>query len=291
MSASIRLDPSRGFVALPLDVLEIEMSPGAFRTLVEFCRMADSDGVCWPSLEQIGTRLSRSRAAISGYVRELRELALVETEAQKAANGYNYRLRFRVTFWRAWKARFRRPGQGAAPERRVQPTKRLENENQIQQNHSGDRRSPEVPEIRMLNAQWQAHIGHAPYPAFEAPPSEALVERTARLAPPRASVSADMKPALTAFFADIHPTPPAAALADLVRIADRIAVLPDAPDLLHRALRSAWKPHWAHPPSAAFVERIVARIAAAHPAPLAIRVLAGHLRRWDLCRKSLRGAA
>ena len=82
MSASMCLDPSRGFVALPLDVLEIEMSPGAFRTLVELCRMADSDGVCWASLEQIGTRLSRSRAAISGYVAELHELALIETESE-----------------------------------------------------------------------------------------------------------------------------------------------------------------------------------------------------------------
>ena len=291
MTASMRLDPSRGFVALPLDVLEIEMSPGAFRTLVEFCRMADDDGVCWPSLEQIGARLSRSRAAISGYVRELRELSLVDTQTQKAANGFNYRLRFRVTFWSAWKARFRRPAGGSASERRVQRAERQENKNQIHENQPADQRSPEMSEIQQVNQKWRTCIGQAPYPAFECAPNETLIERTAQFAAPGDAISADMEPALTAFFADIRLTPPPEILPELERTAQRIASLPNAPALLRDALRDAWRPHWIHPPGRAFVERVVDGIAASNPAPLAARVLAGHLRRWALFRKSLRHAS
>ena len=89
------LDPARGFVALPLDVLEIEMSPGAFRTLVEFCRMANSDGVCWPSLDQLGRPpgpLPRRRSAATSP--SCATLGLIETETQRTANGFNYRLRY-----------------------------------------------------------------------------------------------------------------------------------------------------------------------------------------------------
>lgn len=290
MTESPSLDPSRGFVALPLDILEIEMSPGAFRTLVEFCRMANADGVCWPSLEQLGARLSRSRAAVSGYIAELRALSLIETETQRTANGFNYRLRYRVTFWSTWKARFRRPSSAPEPERSVQPAERKTEENQIHRNQPPPQGEGGSPEAVDLNREWLRRIGGAPYPAFASEPTPELLSRTERCVETR-FISADMRPCLAAFFAARRVALPAETLDEFVVKADRIAAIPGAPTLLTSALRAAWRPHWKRPPGARLVDEVISEIAAAHPEPLAARLLAGHLRRWDLHRKSLRRAA
>jgi biotin operon repressor len=143
MSETIVFDRRKGFVALPVQVLEMELTPGAFRLLAELCRMANLDGFCWPSLGQLGERLGRSKAAISGYVTDLREAGLISTETQTTANGYNYRLRYCVVFWKAWRASL--SGQtGPAVEvkdsepveRSVQPVERHRgSKNHIQINH------------------------------------------------------------------------------------------------------------------------------------------------------------
>jgi hypothetical protein len=277
-------------VALPLDILEIEMSPGAFRTLVEFCRMANCDGICWPSLEQLGQRLSRSRAALSGYIAELRALSLVETETQRTANGFNYRLRYRVTFWSTWKARFARRSAGPNPERRVQPAERLEKQNQIQKNQPAEQRSAGAPEAVEIHREWLAHIAGAPYPTFTSEPPPGLIARTERCVQERI-ISADMGPALARFFEDRGVSLPGESLKKLVARADRISCVPDAPALLGDALRSAWRHNWKRPPSERFLDKLISRIAADHPAPLVARLLAGHLRRWQIHRKALRHAA
>ena len=104
MSEILDCDPNKGFVAFPVAVFDLELTPGAFRTLAELCRMANAEGQCWPSLAQVGRKLGRSRAAISGYIAELRDVGVITTEEQKMANGYNYRLRYTVTFWKEWRA-------------------------------------------------------------------------------------------------------------------------------------------------------------------------------------------
>jgi hypothetical protein len=108
MASSLTFDPAKGFVALPCEVMNIDMSPGAFRLLVELCRMANRTGECWPSLGQLSERIGRSKAAISGYIAELREIELIETTSQKMANGYNYRLKYCVTFWKSWRSNLAR---------------------------------------------------------------------------------------------------------------------------------------------------------------------------------------
>ena len=85
MSEQISFNRDKGFVALPVGVLDMDLSPGAFRTLVELCRMANMEGYCWPSLTQLSDRLGRSKSAISGYLKELRGVGLVATEEQRTA--------------------------------------------------------------------------------------------------------------------------------------------------------------------------------------------------------------
>ena len=47
MSESILIDPARGFVALPAQILDLEISPGAFRVLTHLCNLADVSGWSW----------------------------------------------------------------------------------------------------------------------------------------------------------------------------------------------------------------------------------------------------
>lgn len=98
-----QFDPRSGYVALPSALLDLDLAPGPFRLLTELCRMANKAGECWPSFGQLSARIGRSKAAISGYLEALREASLVETQKQKMANGYNYRLKFRVVFWPQWR--------------------------------------------------------------------------------------------------------------------------------------------------------------------------------------------
>jgi len=104
----LEADPRKGFIALPMSVFDLNLTPGTFRNLAELCRMANAEGQCWPSLAQLGDRLGRSRATISGYIAKLRAAELIETETQKMANGYNYRLRYSVVVWKAWRKQLSR---------------------------------------------------------------------------------------------------------------------------------------------------------------------------------------
>lgn len=175
MSNEIRFDRRKGFIALPIEVLEIDLSPGAFRTLVELCRMANVDGYCWPSLGQLSDRLGRSRSAISGYLKELRGENLIETEEQRTANGYNYRLKYRVTFWASWRtAASDKPLR--KDERSVRSTERpKENKNQIHQNQT----PPATRDVcDDLILEWAEVFKGAPYPTANRPPSAALLGAT-----------------------------------------------------------------------------------------------------------------
>jgi len=177
MSEIIDCDPNQGFVAFPVALFDLNLSPGAFRTLAELCRMANKSGQCWPSLAQLGQRLGRSRASISAYIAELREAEVLGTEEQKMANGYNYRLRYTVLFWKEWRAslgqkdKATRPAINAHnPERRVQPTERpLRTKNHIHQKQQSQDQSCD------LVSEWKALFAKAPYPAFEQAPSPALL--------------------------------------------------------------------------------------------------------------------
>ncbi|AML53810.1 helix-turn-helix domain-containing protein [Falsihalocynthiibacter arcticus] len=102
MSSTLKIDATKGFVALPASVMDFEMSLGAFRVLVELCNLACIRGYSWPGQDQLAEKMGRSKASISAYVKELRDLGLIETISQKMASGYNYRCKYLVTFWASW---------------------------------------------------------------------------------------------------------------------------------------------------------------------------------------------
>lgn len=278
------LDPGRGFVALPLDVLDLDLSPGAFRALVEFCRMADRDGWCWPTLAQLGERLGRSRAAISGYIAELRQGELIETQQQRTANGFNYRLRFRVTFWAEWRSRFRRPEPVVSePECRVKPVERpKEGKNHNHQNQSpGASAARSDPFLSKLVKSWQTHVGASPYPAFANPPDERLRSETQEYLA-RPAISADMKQALQSFFAKRR----------IEVLSTELSVLVDCavdadPDAVMAVLGDAWRPHWRRPPSPALFARIVDQAKRLSPDPAMRKLLQSYCRRDRLWQDSL----
>jgi hypothetical protein len=280
------LDPRRGYVALPLDVLELDLSPGAFRTLVEFCRMADREGWCWPSLAQLGEKLGRSRAAISGYVSELRESGLVETLRQKTANGFNYRLRFRVTFWADWRARFggaRSPEREA--ERRVKPAERKVEINHIHKNQSPSD-SVGRSGLAEIAAKWRDRVGRTPYPGFDAPPAPQLLQETRLAIAGHSFISADMKTVIARFLQEKGVPCPDPVLSELAVLACETD-----PAALRTCLAKAWKPHWKRPPSPALFARIADDARALCPAPMLVALLKSYLRRAELAQRNLPSGA
>ncbi|MGR3571559.1 helix-turn-helix domain-containing protein [Brevirhabdus sp.] len=298
MSSEMRLDPGRGFVALPLDIMEIEMSPGAFRALVEFCRMANREGYCWPSLAQLGERLGRSKAAISGYIKELRALALLETQEQRAANGYNYRLKYRLTFWQTWREAFAqrgksgesRPAPAAPPsECRVQQSERKKDKNHNHKNQSSP--EPGSGSLIALKRQWEEAVGHAPYPAFQRTPDPQLAEQTSRLAQADgAADTVDPAAVIGRFFAERQIA--VDRLGDQIRkAAAGLQGIPDAARLLADKLGRSWKPHWKFPPSERFLIDIIHQVVRENPDAALRRLLLTYLRRWRVSQERLPHAA
>lgn len=287
MSEQLSFDRAKGFVALPVEVLEIEMTPGAFRLLVELCRMANVDGYCWPSLDQLSDRMGRSKSAISGYIKELRAEGLVDTETQTMANGYNYRLKYRVTFWADWRASLR----GAVRqkvERSVQPAERLEeSKNQIQKNHC-----PPTAEVDVLLKDWGRCFQGAAYPAATSAPSPTLLQQTEDVLSdaPVTNISADISAWLCAFWAKRQVPVTAKDVADQGAILMRSKPTTAELQAIASAISQAWQPHWRRPPDAAAFEKLVAT-AKITTAFQKHQLLKSYRNRWALAQKTLRNAA
>jgi hypothetical protein len=97
---SASLCAEQGFVRTPKAWLRLPMSPGAARLIQIFCGYADDEGKSWYLYEELGEIMGRSKAAISGYVSELRQLGLIETVQKKFRNGYNAGLSVFIIGWR-----------------------------------------------------------------------------------------------------------------------------------------------------------------------------------------------
>jgi len=294
MSETVNCDPSRGFVAFPVALFDLDLSPGAFRTLAELCRMANKYGQCWPSLAQLGQRLGRSRASISAYIAELREAEVLGTEEQKMANGYNYRLRYTVLFWKEWRAslsqKHKRPRStqdAQKPERRVQPTERpLRTKNHIHQKQQSQDLSWD------LVSRWKAVAAKAPYPAFEQPPSSALVQSTLAIIPAKPEqaplISVDIKRKLNEFAAGHDVSGDIDALADHML---STVSSPEALDAVINELERTWEPHWRHLPNAYQIKRLIEGLPPQHNRGTAHKLLKSYMRRWKLYQRSLPSSA
>ena len=287
MSEHPSFDRAKGFVALPVEVLEIDLSPGAFRLLVELCRMANADGFCWPSLDQLSTRMGRSKAAISGYIKALRDADLVSTETQKTANGYNYRLKYRVTFWQDWRASLA----GSArqkPERSVQPIERLKKTQK--QSHINQVPAPAGNDINQLLKKWARCFKGAPYPLTSQQPTLEMLDRTANVIESNLSVkiiSADINDPLTALWASLGVDMLGSDIAEQTK---EIAILQLTPDEFARfqsVLPHHWQPHWKRPPTIEQFKKLLLS-AVGSTSHQQITLLKSYQKRWEMAQNSLR---
>lgn len=289
-------DPARGYVALPPAIFDLDLTPGAFRALAELCRMADASGRSWPSLAQLGARLGRARATVSAYVDELRAAGLVTTETQRTATGYNYRLRYTVTFWSGWRRalatrnRPRPPAEARPdPERRVRPAERpYRTQNQIHENQTSRAAVPDMKsEAETLVTRWQSAAGRASYPEFDRWPSDRLLDSTRSLlaAPgPAPEDPEQLRRALRSFFAEKKVFADDAELEQLARTAESLGC---AAATVTARLAACWQPHWRRPPKPAQLREALAGSDGPGRQRAARAVLKTWLGRWEMYRQRL----
>lgn len=291
MSEHPTFDRAKGFVALPVELLDYDLTPGAFRLLTELCRMANLDGYCWPSLGQLGDRLGRSRASVSAYVAELRAADLLETASQRTANGYNYRLKYRLTFWAEWRAGLRVAK--SAPqktEHRVQPAERLsKTQNQNHKNQT----TGEVSNLQDLAMRWAECFRGAPYPAARIEPDAGLLAQTKKVlqeAPRKEIISTDIAAGLAQFWktrgVEIAPI---ALRQQAEHLAKKHMSESEFAIFLDRFAKS-WPPHWRRAPDAAGFAVRANECCGASLSEVR-SVLEGYLRRWAAAQKVLRPCA
>ncbi len=297
MAFSYEFDPAKGFVALPSDVMDIDMSPGAFRVLVELCRMANRIGECWPSLGQLSERIGRSKAAISGYITELRELDLLATVNQKMANGYNYRLKYCVTFWQNWRNQL---GAGAAPrdvqkdECSVQPVERRVNS----KNHKHktnttitvSEKSDGSPKLVSVFSKWSDLAKAAPFPHFKEPASTELIAETKNLLAknkPKTLIERDYQTDLKRVWDALG----VSILQDqLVSQATQLKANKTTSagfDALQKCILSTWKPHWRKPPTGEQFAQFLTHAQGMNREEGMYRMLEQYLRRWEISQNKL----
>ncbi|WP_227272101.1 helix-turn-helix domain-containing protein [Roseobacter weihaiensis] len=291
MSEQISFDRKKGFVALPVEIMDQDLSPGAFRTLAELCRMANTEGFCWPSLHQLSERLGRSRSAISGYIKELREAGLVETQEQKTANGYNYRLKYEVTFWRDWRASLR-GRTGRKTERSVQPTERKTSSiNHKHINH--DHQEIEKKTANLLK-KWAHCFAGAPYPMARHTPDPELITATKSLVvqkcQPLIADNPDTADALAKTWRDLGIPVSDGQLREQMLILANHKFNSTELGVVLAGVRKKWPPHWHHAPSADAFGKLVK---SSGKTSLACRfaLLESHQKRWALAEKTLHRTA
>lgn len=295
MSEQISFDRKKGFVALPVEVLDLDLTPGSFRTLVELCRMANPDGWCWPSLDQLSQKLGRSRSSISGYLKDLREAGLVATQEQRTANGFNYRLKYQVTFWSDWRASLgpRKTAFSAqSTERSVQPVERSKDSKN--QNHKNQTRGDIHDPVETVLRQWADCFRHAPYPTAVQTPSDELLKTSMILATSAPPESNPDQKHIDKTLKDMWSTLNVDCLQDaqssLVEFVEKSEFSPTELTEICRYLTKNWPHHWRRlPPLEQFQKMVKASGVRAHSRK--IQLLKSYQKRWDKAQKLLQRPA
>lgn len=286
MSEHPSFDRKKGFVALPVEILDIDLSPGAFRTLVELCRMANAEGYCWPSLDQLSQRSGRSKSAISGYLKELRSADLIETEEQQTASGYNYRLKYRVTFWQDWRSSLRGKTTPRI-ERSVQPSERLkDSKNHIHKNHSAMDLDSNLDHLLGL---WARCFKGVPYPSAKIIPTSQMLastnEHLGRGAPE--PISTDIAAQLTKLWTELRLDSGEAHVSEQVEWLHKSGFSESETAEIIVHIRKHWPQHWRQFPTIQQFEKLVkASGITAHAQKK--NLLKSYLKRWGLAQKHLR---
>ncbi len=200
-------DFSGGYVAIPDEIMRTPMSDGAFRLLCILCSYADKNtGECFPRMSRLADDQGKSKAAISGYLGELRALGLVRTRERYKRRG-NCILNYLITFWSVWREQLRSHTRvdkvvsnkadhssvlpvrdGECP---VQPAEHHINQTQDNQKTTTGEAVIE-PEQRLPDPvvsgviektleKWKELARGAPYPSFCSNPSADLVEETRKI--------------------------------------------------------------------------------------------------------------
>lgn len=288
MSEHPSFDRKKGFVALPVEILDIDLTPGAFRILVELCRMANAEGYCWPSLEQLSERSGRSKSAISGYLKELRNAELIRTEEQQTASGYNYRLKYRVTFWQDWRSSLTRRTTSKS-ERSVQQTERLKDS----KNHIHKNQSKEQLDIGLDKAlaQWARCFKGAPYPSAKSPPAWELLQTTdlylSTNTKNTSPISAEISSRLSALWSELGLSSTGNDLASQREMLHSARFSQEETALILDHIRKNWPKHWHQFPTIQQFEKLVKNAGVAARSRK-ITLLKGYVKRWALAEKHLR---
>lgn len=301
MAFSHEFDPARGYVALPSDVMDIEMSPGAFRLLVELCRMANRTGECWPSLGQLSERIGRSKAALSGYIAELRALELLETANQKMANGYNYRLKYCVTFWQNWRAQLSLP-RGIKlvqkDECSVQPSEcRVNSKNQShkkKQTMQGKKLDTDRTKLVSVFSKWSDLAKNTPFPQFNAPVPSFLIEEThavTAITKPQTLKSKALETGLQHLWTSLKVECPSASLKEQVTLLLKASFTETGLTCLENEIRAKWQLHWRKPPNALQFNEFILGAQKSNQTEGMLRLVEQYLKRWELSQNKLQPSA
>ncbi len=295
MGNSLHFSKAQGFVALPCALLDLDITPGAFRLLVELCRMANAEGQCWPSLGQLSARTGRSKASLSAYLTELRAQELVETQTQRMANGYNYRLRYTLPFWKSWRAGLgRSDGETSdqAVERSDQPAeRRVNSKNQTHENHSRFvSKSSKPSQLARISRRWQDLCRGVSFPAFNQDVSQALVQQTREAISKtdlRSVSSGDMREKVIAIWSAQNLSVPGEDLNRMVTQLEEAKLNVDQLGALASEVQRTWKAHWRRPPSELQFAKLISDAKQSAPDAQYREVLQSYLRRWEFSRKQL----
>ncbi|MEI4263971.1 helix-turn-helix domain-containing protein [Roseovarius sp. D0-M9] len=204
MTPENHMDFSGGYVAIPDEIMRTPMSDGAFRLLCILCSYADKrTGECFPRMSRLADDQGKSKAAISGYLRELRGLGLVETKERYKRRG-NCILNYLITFWSSWRDRLRahtrieKTDPNKADQISVLTVQEDEcpihsdehHNNQIQDNQNTTTVAPDQKSdqgssdpivssvVDQILERWKGLVRGAPYPSFSSRPPVKLVEET-----------------------------------------------------------------------------------------------------------------
>lgn len=292
MSESILIDPARGFVALPAQILDLEISPGAFRVLTHLCNLADVSGWSWSSLEQFAERIGRAKSSVSAYLQELRAAGLIKTEQQTRNNGAFYRLKICVTFWADWvkvrvdcgKATTKKTARKSEPkiERRVQPVERpKEDKHKSIKTHSSGKPGGDSNKIWQ---GWQALTKGQPFGQFARNASPALVQDTSKLLdcwnPTPALSRSSIENNLAATWLDIGVLPPAPVLrSQIAHCVKRKFTQADC-QALADSIHKTWKRHWQKPPTPAQFVELAADARKSNPTETEMRLISQEYNRY-----------
>lgn len=290
-------DPSQGYVALPANLLDLDLAPGPFRLLTELCRMANKDGECWPSLAQLSERIGRSKAALSGYLNDLRDAGLIETITQKMANGYNYRLKYVVTFWARWRSSLSKPrlvsNAQPKPERSVQHGEcRVNSKNHNQKNQSGrhENRKERSKIMTTCLHEWMSLTRGTSYPDFNGVVPKHLVHRTQALLTdfkPEAANTRDTREIVRNIWNGLNVEIDNNQLGEQVSHIKSRHFTGQELKTLRQVISESWESHWRLPPTAKQFRMLLDKVTQLDPSLSQHRVLTQFLRRWRFAQNRL----